>query len=124
MPTIKQRKAAELLVENRGNIGKSMIEAGYDPTTAKNPKNLTESIGFQEVYKEIGLTPMFLTKALKDDIEQKPKNRYSEMNLAAEILGMKKQPAGDNANPQVIVNILARYESLGGTEKQAALSPG
>lgn len=52
MATAKQRRATELLMENRGNVSKSMREAGYDDTTAKNPKNLTESKGFAELRDE------------------------------------------------------------------------
>lgn len=49
MPTIKQKKAFSKIVENRGNISKTMLEVGYDETTAKNPKNLTESNGWKEL---------------------------------------------------------------------------
>jgi len=41
--TIKQKIAIEKVVENHGNVSRAMLEAGYDPTTAKNPKNLTQS---------------------------------------------------------------------------------
>lgn len=47
--TIKQQKAIENVMENRGNVSRAMIEAGYDPTTAKNPKNLTESKAWKEL---------------------------------------------------------------------------
>lgn len=43
MATLKQKKAIKNIVENHGNISRGMLEAGYDPTTAKNPKNLTTS---------------------------------------------------------------------------------
>lgn len=52
-PTLKQKKAAERIVENHGNIYKSMIEAGYSPNTAKNPKNLTESKSWEQLLDEI-----------------------------------------------------------------------
>lgn len=52
MVTIKQETAAKKLMENHGNVSKAMLDAGYDPTTAKNPKNLTESKGFQELMGE------------------------------------------------------------------------
>lgn len=52
--TPKQAQAIQNLVENRGkSIGRAMIEAGYDETTAKNPKNLTESVTFQALVKRI-----------------------------------------------------------------------
>lgn len=47
MPTTKQKLALKKIVENRGNISKSMRQAGYSPTTAKNPKNLSYNKGNQ-----------------------------------------------------------------------------
>lgn len=52
MITAKQKKAADLLMENHGNVSKSMREAGYTEASAKNPKNLTESKGFAELRDE------------------------------------------------------------------------
>ena len=52
MATIKQKKAVDRIIENRGNISKSMVEAGYTKATAKNPSNLTKSDGFQELMEE------------------------------------------------------------------------
>src|SRR4030042_5142392 len=49
MATIKQRRAVEKIMENNGNVSKSMKQVGYREATAKNPKNLTESKGFQEL---------------------------------------------------------------------------
>lgn len=52
MATIKQKKAIEKIVENNGNVSKSMREVGYSKETAKNPKSLTESKGFKELIKK------------------------------------------------------------------------
>lgn len=52
MPTIRQKKAFKHVVENHGNVSRAMLEAGYDPTTAKNPKNLTDSIGWKQLMDE------------------------------------------------------------------------
>lgn len=52
MATLKQKKAVEKIVENHGNVSKGMREAGYDKNTAKNPKNLTESKGWQELMEQ------------------------------------------------------------------------
>lgn len=87
-PTIKQIRAAKNLVEQGGNVGKAMIRAGYTPKTAKTPKKLTESQGFKEIADSIGLTPNFVMKALKEDIEGKPRRRKPELELASKILGM------------------------------------
>ena len=50
--TEKQKKAIKLVVENRGNVSKSMREAGYTKKTAKNPKNLTESEAWTELMEK------------------------------------------------------------------------
>ena len=52
MPTIKQKRAFKKIVENHGSVSGVMLEVGYDPTTAKNPKNLTDSKGWHELLEE------------------------------------------------------------------------
>ena len=49
MPTYKQKLVASKLVENGGNIGKAMVDAGYSPATAKTPQKITKSKGWQEL---------------------------------------------------------------------------
>lgn len=49
MPTIKQKRALMKIVENHGNVSQAMLAVGYDPSSAKNPKILTQSKGFQEL---------------------------------------------------------------------------
>lgn len=51
-PTLKQRMVVQRIVENKGNISKSMREVGYSPATAKNPSSLIESDGFQTLLEE------------------------------------------------------------------------
>lgn len=87
MATIKQHIALNKIVENRGNIGKAMREAGYDKTTAKNPKNLTESEGFLSLCDEKGLTDDLLINALIEDIQTKKGNRTAELALGFKIKG-------------------------------------
>lgn len=91
MATIKQKIALEKLVENHGNVSQAMIEAGYDETTAKNPKNLTESKGFKELLDEKGLTPALVVESLVSDIKSKPGKRVGELGLGADILGLKQR---------------------------------
>lgn len=84
-------------------------EVGYALATATNPKDLTESKGFKEALAECGLTEAFITEALVSDIKAKPKKRFLELSLGAEILGMKKHEKESDKKPtvvavQVIVN--------------------
>lgn len=41
--TLKQDMVGPKILENHGNISKSMLQVGYSPNTAKKPQNLTES---------------------------------------------------------------------------------
>jgi hypothetical protein len=50
MPSLKQKLAALKLVENSGNIGKAMIDAGYSPKT--DTTNLTKSKGWEELMEK------------------------------------------------------------------------
>ncbi len=106
MATLKQIKAVDKLVENRGtSISGAMREAGYDDTTAKNPKNLTDSIGFMELCEEKGLTDTLLLDALVDDIKTKKRNRLGEITLGLKVKGRLKEESGNvfNAPVQIVI---------------------
>lgn len=105
MATEKQKIALDKIVENRGNIGKAMIEAGYDPTTAKNPKNLTTSKGFIQLCEERGLTDDFLLDALVEDIEKKPGNRKAELELGFKVRG-RTQSEESKGDVNVQINLI------------------
>jgi hypothetical protein len=49
--THRQKLAASKMVENGGNMGKAMLEAGYSKAMAKNPYKLTRSKGWAEFVK-------------------------------------------------------------------------
>ena len=55
MPTEKQKAVIPRILENHGNISKSMREVGYEPSTADTPSNLTESKGYQQLMNPIVL---------------------------------------------------------------------
>ena len=52
MPTIKQKMAFDKIIENHGNVSKTMKEVGYSKISAINPKNLTDSDGWKELMEE------------------------------------------------------------------------
>ncbi len=52
MPTQKQKAVIPKIVENHGNVSKSMREVGYTSASAKNPKTLTESKGYKELMEK------------------------------------------------------------------------
>lgn len=86
MPTERQKRAVELIVENGGNVSRAMREAGYTAETAKTPSKLTDSIGYQELM-EAYLPDDMLLRALSDDIEKKAANRKPELELAFKLKG-------------------------------------
>ena len=103
MATLKQRKAAENIVENHGNVSKAMRDAGYDETTAKNPKNLTESKGFLDLCDELGLTDNFLLETLVHDIKElPPKERLGQLSLGAKMRGRLKDVVEGN----IVTNLI------------------
>lgn len=105
MSTIQQRAAFEKLVELGGkSVSRAMRESKlpYSEKTAKTPKKLTESKGFQELCNEFGLTDNFLIEALVNDIREKPRNRKAELELAFKIKQrLKEDRDGDIFNTQI-----------------------
>lgn len=87
MPTQKQKKALNKIVENGGNVSQAMRDVGYSKNTAKTPQKLTESVGFIELCDKKGLTDNFLIDALIEDIKKKKGNRKSELELGFKIKG-------------------------------------
>lgn len=123
MATELQRRAVERIVENGGNVSRSMMEVGYSPATAKTPQKLTESEGYKELLSEYGLTEGLVARALVADIEAKPKRRIEELKLAAEIIGMKKvQGTGEQRTLvlQITGETAQRYALTSDTEASSA----
>ena len=94
-PTIKQKRAAKLMLENVGSGNKTkkgqiLKEAGYG-TIVQDPNRILESEGYKQALAEYGLTEELVTTSLVSDIESKPKNRLGELRLGSEILGMNKR---------------------------------
>ena len=82
MATEKQKKAFQASLENSGNISKSLREAGYSHKTAKTPKSITSSKGWQELMDEY-IPEDLLQKKLHEGLNAtKPSyNKDGEMNL-------------------------------------------
>jgi hypothetical protein len=90
MPTNRQKKVVEKILEKPCTMKEAILESGYSANTAHNPKDVTESKGFKEALKEYGLTEELITCSLVEDIKAKPKNRLGELRLGSEILKMKE----------------------------------
>ena len=106
MATIKQVKAVNKIIENRGNVSRAMLDVGYTKNSAHNPKNLTNSKGYKELYQKLGLTKNLIVTSLVEDIKAKPGRRTGELGLGADILGLKKGSGGNNTAIQVNIGRL------------------
>ena len=71
-----------------GNINKSkaLLDAGYGQRVAKNPRLVTETVGFKQLMEE-HLPDIDLVAYLAEDIAGKPGNRIQELKLAFGLKG-------------------------------------
>jgi len=67
----------------------SALDSGYKRNTARTAKNSIEKTrNYEELLSDI-LPDDFILQAIRDDIEQKPRNRATELNLATKVKGMQ-----------------------------------
>lgn len=52
MATVRQKLLAQKVIENNGNVSKSMKQAGYAKTTSTNPQQVTRSKGWAELMEQ------------------------------------------------------------------------
>lgn len=92
----RQRKLAELVVENRRtgkekHLGQLVKQAGYPPATQVKPNVVMNSRGFLAALDELGLTDDFVVSSLVEDIRSKPQRRAFELSIAAKIRGLDRR---------------------------------
>ena len=107
MATTRQKRALDKIVEigrTGGTKQQALIEAGYSPNTALAPTKVTESKGFKELCEERGLTEDFLVDALVEDIQNKPKNRKSELELGFKVIGRLSEQRESNKTLILVVS--------------------
>ncbi len=83
---IHQRVLANL-IENGGNKGQAIRDAGYSEVTAQNPKKILETKGFIQAMEQSGLDIDTLNSYLASDLKAKSKNRLGELTLAYKLHG-------------------------------------
>lgn len=76
--TLRQQTAFKKILESNGkkSVSKAMLEAGYPPTTAKNPQQLTNSKGWQETMEKY-LPDDKLLKKHEEALEAKKWNDFT-----------------------------------------------
>lgn len=94
MATEMQKRAVMEMVGNGGTLSGAMRKAGYSENTIHTPTKLTDSDGFRELM-DTYLPEDKLLRALESDIDEKPKNRKAELELAFRLRGrLKEKDAG------------------------------
>ena len=87
MAVIRQKKLLKKVIENNGNISKSMREVGYSPETARNPQQVTNSKGWKELLEEY-LPDDYILNAIQEDIDNAEKgSRTPILTLATKLKG-------------------------------------
>ena len=104
--TPRQRKAAKKVVANLNSdqpasLGEVMKSVGYSESVQNHPALVTETTGFKQALRDMGLTEDLITTALVEDIDKKKQNRIQELKLGAELLGMVKREPEKEAGPAV-----------------------
>ena len=107
-PTIRQKRTAQLAVENGGNITQAMRDAGYAEATVNNPSNVTATASWKELM-EAYLPDDMLLRALADDIEKKVGNRTAELTLAVKMKGRLIEKIDQTSGGEKIQPILVRF---------------
>lgn len=109
MPTIKQKQAFKKIMENRGSVSSTMLEVGYDATTAKNPKNLTDSKGFRELMDQ-ELPDGYLLKKHRKLLDRLNKEGEIDVQAVSKGLDMAYK-LGGNYSAEKHLNVNVEIES-------------
>jgi len=102
MSTIKQKEAIKEIVEKRGSISGAMRAVGYSDKTAKNPKNLTESKAYKEIFGNV---------VTEDELASLHREKlYSEQDMVGlKALDMAYKVNGSYA-PEKSVSLIANLD--------------
>lgn len=111
--TLKQKAVAKDLMENNGKpVSKAMLDAGYDPRTAKNPQQLTRSKGWKELMDEY-LPDQDLLNVPKDAMKAMKWNDFTgereadhNVRLKAADMGLKLKGRLNDKNGDTNINVL------------------
>lgn len=105
MPTLKQKKAFEKVLENTAKpISQAMLEAGYTPDTAKNPHQLTESKGFKELLEQNGLDDLSLARRHKELLDNEPNIAIKALDMAYKVKAHYAPDRSLNFNVGLTIN--------------------
>lgn len=112
MPTMKQKKAFEKILEKPRAIGTVMREVGYSENTIVDPKNLTESKGWKELM-EIHLPDDRLAKKHSQLLEdEKSEIQVKTLDMAYKLKGSYAPEKTVNVNLEGKIEMSPKEKEL------------
>jgi hypothetical protein len=84
------------LVENGGDKGKAIRDAGYSESMVHTPSKVLESKGFIQALEQSGLDIETLNGYLAHDLKKKKENRLGELTLAYKLHGKLRETVSEN----------------------------
>lgn len=110
MATIKQKKAFDKVLENGGNVSRAMMDTGYTVATAKTPKKLTTSKGWQELMDEHLPDKLLATKHLELLNSEREEIATKSLDMAYKLKGSYAAEKTTSLNVNVEADITDKSE--------------
>lgn len=121
MPTIRQRKVFKRTLENNGVVSTAMLENGYSKNSAKNPKIVTGSKGWQELLDTL-LSDDKLTKIHNKLLNKKETIVVSDGNQSGSHIEWTGQPHSDASKALDMAYKLKRKYEIEGSNTVVILN--
>ena len=120
MATLRQKALVNKIVENKGNVSKSMREVGYSPASAKNPQYFVTAPAFLELmekamptlhllkkHNEFLNSPRTIKRFKKGDIEEvieeTDSNAVRALDMAYKLKGLYKN--NSEVSTTLVINL-------------------
>lgn len=105
----KQKKATALVLQGQ-SVSSAMLEAGYTPASAKNPKNLTQTKYFIDIMEKHGVTDDKIAKVLDEGLgavkngeaDYSTRHKYMETALKVKKLTEGEEKGGGDITINII----------------------
>lgn len=103
---MKQQMVAENLLDNAGNVSKTMLKVGYSPKSAKDPQRLTKSKSWPELLEKYFPDDKLLDKhnEILDSEDSLP--RLRALDMAYKLKNKYPATAVDVSGTVAVVNVV------------------
>lgn len=113
MPTTKQKKLAEVIVENATldkplNKGEMLVKVGYARNTAEaKPNDILESEGVQQALEELGFTEENAKKVVSEIMLNEKVDPTSRLRATDQVFKVKGSYAGDKGGNKTLIVMIS-----------------